>query len=356
MKKIYFLITYSLFFFSQKNYAQLTNGMKSLGGFGAGQVYHYKAFQAPSTNQTSTTIGFGATPNYAVFKNNFLFGAALGSGLTGFTSKVANPNNNQKTAYINYDFNVNPSVRYYLKNNSKLGFFTFLDASYYGTLTTRKLQIGTTSLYAYNTDYFNWQVGFGGHIVIDKNFVFEGILSYERVKNIQFTASLHHFYNTLDSKNPETPPQYIIKNRRQIAASASANYNIKDKSNNVFFYFSKAKMRDNHFMVGSSASLSVSEAVHKIYTSFSLSPFVRYYIPISNRLFAYPYIGATVNVATKRYSSINFNRGIGFQYFMTRNLALTATTNGNFNHYKDDNERRTSANGLLSLGFDYFMK
>ncbi len=358
MRQFYFLLTFFLFFFSENSHAQLTNGTKTLGGYANVSGYYstYKNIQPPISTNLSRSIGFYFAPSYAVFKNNFLIGATVGNGLSGNKSLIENVTNRAKWAYINYSFNLNPFVHYYFKNNSKRAYFAFANIAYYGTVTNRKLQIGNTAVYAYNEDHFTWRAGFGAHKVINKNFVVEGILYYENNENIAFSVGLRHFYTSLDNKKQESPPQYIAKNRWQIAGSSSANNNFKDKTNYMGFYALGGKMLDNHFMLGSSVRLGFSGFSHTLYSSFDLSPFVRYYIPISNRFFAYPYIGATANLATKNQTSISFNRGIGFQYFMTQNLALTCTTNGYFSHSKDDRTSRTSANGALNFGFSYFIK
>jgi hypothetical protein len=358
MRQFYFLLTFSLFFFSKSSYAQLTNGTKSLGGHANVSGYYstYKNVQTPVSTNLSRSIGFYFAPSYAVFKNNFLFGATVGNGLSGNKSLIENVTNTQKWAYINYSFSLNPYVHYYFKNDSKRAYFAFGDVAYSGTLTNRKLQIGNTSIYAYNEDRFTWRAGFGAHKVINKNFVVQGVLYYESSGNIAFSAGLRHFYTYFDKKNQEAPPQYIAKNRWQISGSFYANNNYKDKSNYIGFNVMGGKMLDNHFMVGSSVNLGFSGFSHTLYSTFDLSPFVRYYIPLSNRFFAYPYIGSTVNLSAKNQASINFSRGIGFQYFMTQNLALTCTTNGYFSHSKNDLTSRTSANGALNLGFSYFVK
>ena len=353
MRLYYFLPVFLHFFFATNSHAQLTNETKSLGGSAFIQGNFYKDNYTQRTQNMSRSVSIYLAPSYAVFKNNFLFGATIGSGLASYKTKHSNTTNNVERAYINYGFNINPSVRYYVKNNSKLAYFAFIDAAYYGNLTTQKFANGTPyPLF----DDFNWKAGIGGHKVFNKNFVAEGLLYYGSEGNIAFQAYLRHFYTSFDKKNQEAPPQYIAKNRWQVAASFSANNNFNDKTNYVGFYLLGGKMLDNHFMLGSSLSLGFSDFSHSVDANFSLSPFVRYYIPLSSRLFVYPYISANANFDSNNYSTIRFNRGVGLQYFMTKNLALTCTTNGNFEHIKTNSYRRTTANGSLNFGFSYFVK
>ncbi len=358
MRLLYILSAYFLLLFSTNCHAQLTNGTKTLDGYGTinGYLSKYKTLKSPTSTQFSRTISLGFTPTYAVFKNNFLLGASVGNGLSAFKYKIENANFSQGNVYINYNFNINPFVRYYLQNKSTYAYFAFADVAYFGTLSNRKLAIGNTSVYAYNEDYFSWRVGFGGHKVLNKNFVAEGTLFYENSKNVGFSTSLRHFYTSFDKKNQDAPPQYIAKNRWQVAASFSANNNFKDKSNSVSLNLLAAKMLNNHFMVGSSISLYVSGFTHNVYTGFGFSGFARYYAPLSNRLFIYPYMGANLALSSNDFVVLNFNRGIGFQYFLTKNLALTCTSNGNFNHRNNGDILRTTADGVLDFGFSYFVK
>ncbi len=357
MRQFYFLLTFFLFFFTENTYAQLTNGTKSLGGYAniGGYYSGNKSSQTFAYKNLSRSMGFGFTPSYAVFKNNFLLGASIGNGLSGNKSITENVTNSNKLSSIYYSFTLNPYVHYYIKNDSKHAFFLYADLNYYGSLSNTKLQSGNQSSNTLYTDNFTWRAGFGGHKVINKNFVAEGLLYYGSNGNIAFSAGLRHFYTTLDSKNQEAPP-HIAKNRWQVEASFYADNNFKDKTNYIGFNVFGGKMLDNHFMVGSGVNFGMSGFSSKLSTNLSLTPFVRYYIPISNRLYAYPYIGAEANLNSNNNSSINFSRGIGFQYFMTQNLALTCNATGYFKRNKNDSNIQTSANGLLNFGFSYFVK
>ena len=355
MRPLYLLSAFFLLFFSSNTHAQLTNGTQTLGGFGGIRMGFYKNKQTTST-QFSYSNYIGFSPTYAYFKNKFLIGATVGSGIDWSRYKNDDALNPSTLSYHTFTYNFNPYLRYYTVNNSKYAHFAFADINLYGTLSNRTFQIGNNFVKVNDPFNFTWKAGIGGHKVLNKNFVAEGVLYYGSEGNIAFQANLRHFYTSFDKKNQEAPPQYIAKNRWQVAASFSANNNFNDKTNYVGFYLLGGKMLDNHFMLGSSLSLGFSDFSHSVDANFSLSPFVRYYIPLSSRLFVYPYISANANFDSNNYSTIRFNRGVGLQYFMTKNLALTCTTDGNFEHVKTNSYRRTTANGSLNFGFSYFVK
>ena len=76
MRQFYFLLTSVLLFFSENGFAQLTNGTKTLGGYGAIETYFSKIH---STSQTltqvqtntyrSSSFGSSIAPTLGYYKN-----------------------------------------------------------------------------------------------------------------------------------------------------------------------------------------------------------------------------------------------------------------------------------------------
>ncbi|MBL7813495.1 MAG: hypothetical protein JNL70_00720 [Saprospiraceae bacterium] len=362
MRHSYFIIATILCLFSQNAHAQLVNGSKSLGLYGSVSA---SISRLESTNLQSTAIkahyysaNQGITPSYAIFENNFLFGGEIGGSFSGFFNE--NVTQNQKWTHLYYSAKINSFVRYYVKNSSKVGYFVFADAAYWNTLENHRFESSNINQKVNssdfdNNDYFNWKVGFGGHKVLNKNFLAEAIIYYENNENIAFYAGLRHIYTAFDKKNTEATPQYIVKSRWQIDASINAKNNHKTKDEAFGMYVFGGKMLNNHFMFGSSISVGMYDFSHVLKYYINVSPFVRYYIPITNRFYAYPEIGFSAMYNNKSYKSIGFQRNIGLQYFMTQNLALTCITTGYFNHY-NSSDKRTAANANFQFGISYFVK
>ena len=116
-------------------------------------------------------------------------------------------------------------------------------------------------------------------------------------------------------------------------------------------------MLTDKWMLGSGVSLSASSVLAEI----TVSPFVRYYIPLTNRFFIFPFIGSSMYYSKQnaiKYANISFDRGIGYNYFLTRSIALSGTINANLNLSKstDDNSenKRTRGNMSINAGLNYF--
>ncbi len=360
MHPFYIFFTFFLCLFSKNSFAQLTNGTQTLGGFGVIQTSFTKYKQPLATESYfSNTLGF--TPTYGYFKNKFLLGGTLSSRFEWSRSQSDNVSNSYDNIYHTFGYSLIPYVRYYTANNSKYAHFVFVEAGINGTFSNRTFQIGNNFVKVNDPINFSWKAGFGGHKVLNDQLVAEGILSYGNEKSISFIASLRPFYKSFDAKNQDAPPQYITKNRWQIDGGFSMGYNFNQENLYVGMSALGGKMVTNHFMVGSElrTSIGLTTGNENSYSSFGFYPFVRYYIPISNRFYTYPFINASVywsksnsNIA---YSNISFDRGIGLQYFLTRSLALTGIAKGSFERTKVHNTQ-INGNASLSLGFSYFVK
>ena len=195
MRLHYFLPVFILFFFATNSHAQLTNGTQTLDGFGGIRMGFNKSKQ-PTSTQFSSSHYIGFTPAYAFFKNRFLIGGAVGTGMDWSKYKNDNALNPYNSRYHTFTYNFSPYVRYYTANNSKYAHFAFAEVNLYGILSNRMYQIGNNFVKVNDPFNFNWKAGIGGHKVINKNFVAEGILYYGSEGNITFQANLRHFYTS----------------------------------------------------------------------------------------------------------------------------------------------------------------
>lgn len=360
MRQFYFLLTFILFFFAENGYAQLTNGSQTLGGYGLIKTSYTKFVQSLGA-QSSSSSYLGFSPTYGYYKNRFLVGAALGSSFDWNRSKSDIVLNSYDDSYHTFGYHFSPYLRYYTANNSKYAHFAFIEAGIYGTFSNRTRQVGNNTVEVNDPINFTWNAGFGAHKIITDQLVAEGILYYNSDKRISFSVNLRPFYKSFDAKNQDAPPQYIAKNRWQIDGGFSTGYDFNQESLSLGISAFGGKMVTNHFMIGSGlrASAGIPTDDNISYSSFTFSPFVRYYIPISNRFYAYPFIDASFywskNNSSSNYSNISFDRGIGLQYFLTRSFALTGIVKGAFERTKS-NFTGVNGSAALTLGFSYFIK
>jgi hypothetical protein len=361
MRQLYILLIVFLFFFTQNGFAQLTNGTKIIGGYASMSTYLSK----DRSTYSNTTIvsrladkSLSFVPSYGYFKNKFL----IGGSMTGSTQwRNYKSDNGMKTAtesYQNLGFSINPSLSYYTLNNKKFAQFMFINAGISSSFHHET--VNNTSSKKNKFDW-TWMAGVGGHKVLAEDFIAEGTVSYNKNKIIALSANLRRFYQKFDKKNQEAPPQYIAKNRWQVAGGFYVNYNLDQKNTYISGSVFGGKMVSNHFMLGGdlNASTDLPTSSKSSYSRISTNPFVRYYIPISNRFYAFPFIGSSIyadkNGGYKKSFYAEFNRGLGFQYFLNRNLALTCFSNGKIRVNKNG-DSYTNANGGLTIGLSYFAK
>jgi hypothetical protein len=361
MRHFYFLLTFFLFFFAQNGFAQLTNGTQIVGGYALMNTYLSKSRSTYSNTTIASRLtdnSLSVVPSYGYFKNKFLIGGSL---LVSTQWRNYKSDNGMKTAtesFQNLGFNFNPSLSYYTLNNKKFAQFMFINTGISSNFHHERVNNTQSTKNKFD---WTWTAGVGGHKVLAEDFIAEGTVSYSKNKTIALSANLRRFYQKFDKKKQDTPPQYIAKNRWQIAGGFYANYNLDQKNTYISGSVFGGKMVSNHFMLGGdlNASTDLPTSSKSSYSRISTNPFVRYYIPISNRFYAFPFIGSSIyadkNGDNKKSFYAEFNRGLGFQYFLNRNLALTCFSNGKIRVYKNS-DSSANANGGLTIGLSYFAK
>ncbi|NJN35689.1 MAG: porin family protein [Saprospiraceae bacterium] len=126
---------------------------------------------------------------------------------------------------------------------------------------------------------------------------------------------------------------------------------------------------NEHFALGGYGSFFVNANNQ----SLSAGAIARYYIPISKRLFIYPNLGLGVSVNFFNFSdngvknksngfNLDFSRSVGFNYFLSRDLALDFNADLRFNNSSRTDEDNistssqvTSFDTNISFGVTYFV-
>ncbi len=179
-----------------------------------------------------------------------------------------------------------------------------------------------------------------------------------------------HFIPALFAKSQETP-QYLTPGRSIISAGAAVEAYFSGQTSFLTnAYFQKLTFRNNQFAFGGYGGFSWQQSNG---IGISGGAVARYYIPISKRLFIYPNLGLGVSGNFNRYSGngiksksnniyFDFNRSVGFNYFLSPDLALDFNVDLRFNNDSRSDEgailtnvQATSFNANVSFGVTYFV-
>ena len=361
MKHSYISLLFACLFITSISHAQLTKGTKTMD-FDGNLFTSFSRYKDANYFSKRNTFQLNANGTLGYFLNkNWLLGGGVGLGLSRTYNNVDNllgTMNDKISRNIKIDYSVRSIIRYYVKNVDKQGIFVFANTQFsgYNDILKPGLFPGTSRSIAYDT-YFNWSTGIGMHKMLNEQIAAEAILYYSDNKLVSLNVYTRNFFRTLDKKNAEAPPQYIAQNRWLADGSMSVNYATNTGKLNASAGIYVGKMLTDRWMLGSGFSFNIGST----FASISVAPFVRYYIPISNRLFVFPFIGSSMNYSKQgknKFASISFDRGIGYNYFLTRSMALSGTINANLNLSKsaDDNaeNKRTSGNMTINAGLNYF--
>ena len=361
MKHSYISLLFACLFITSVSHAQLTKGTKTMDLFGNLST-SFSRYKDVSYLSKGNTFRLNANGSLGYFLNkNWLLGGGVGLGLSRSYNNVDNllgTTNDKISKNIRIDYSVRSIIRYYAKNTEKQGIFVFANTQFLGYVNILKpgLLAGTSKSVTDNAD-FSWSAGIGVHKMLNEQIAAEAILYYSDNKLVSLNVYTRNFFRTLDKKNAEAPPQYIAQNRWLADGSLSINYATNTGKLNASAGIFGGKMLTDRWMLGSGLSFSVASASAGI----TLSPFVRYYIPVTNRLFVFPFIGSSMYYYKQdknKYANISFDRGIGYNYFLTHSMALSGIINANLNLSKNTNDntenKRTSGNMSINAGLSYF--
>jgi hypothetical protein len=348
--------TFFFLFFTTFCHAQLTKGTKTIGyGGGLSASISKNAFPTVQQKFNSQNINQNISAGYFL-NEKWLLGGSVGIGINRNMAKtiaINSLNPTQKSNNISFDLGF--SARYYLKNTGKNGVFLFSNLYDRFSLDSKKFDDDVTSTNVKTTDNsFYWSAGLGWNEMMNDQLAYEAVLFYDKNKNIGINAYLQNFIKTFDKNGLEGAPQYITKNRWLVSGNINVGYNVKSKDFSFGVSGLGGKMLTDRFMVGSEffAQLGTNK-------SLNIAPFIRYYIPISQRLFVYPYIGSSFGAFENidgKSSSISFNRGMGYNYFLTRNLAVSGNIGAGLSHSANSGNKFNNSSLNINASISYFIK
>jgi hypothetical protein len=186
--------------------------------------------------------------------------------------------------------------------------------------------------------------------------------------NIVLNYGLINFIPSVLPKKQEEAPQYLMKGMNAYESSGRLEYEIQDYSENsvkLKLNYFQAKFLTDRIAVGGRASLETSGYTqnqnpnyeNKTNVCVHLNPLARYYLPISQNLFAYPEIGMALyydNQSQNRFTT-SYKTSVGFNYFMNKNVAYDLSFYWYSNHYVDLERNSAFFNSGITLGVTYFI-
>lgn len=363
---IHLTLIASLFTFNF-GHAQLTKGTKSLGVYGNSEVYFSNSRSKDNANTLNNqSINLRGSLGYFLGKN-WAVGGSLGFGLGHYKQTSSGINTDQQTRF-NGSYNVGSAARYYVKNTAKQGAFVFAEAAYLGGNNQENItENGLNTSNSTSNGFYFWRFGVGMHQMISEQIAAEGTLYYGRnyigENEVQLSITPRVFFKTLDKKNAKEAPQYLAKNRWLVDGFLSINRNTARTDLYASASVTGGKMLTNRWLVGSSIGLTSNIFARN---GVSAAPFVRYYIPLTNRFYIFPYLGSTLSYAGKKgesNSNIRLDRGLGYHYFLTRSIALSGTIDGDLEHYttvaktpQSIDYQSNSGRLGINMGMSYFLK
>jgi hypothetical protein len=355
MKSSYIFFTLIFLFFTSFCNAQLTKGTKTIGyGGGISASISKNSFTNNLQKFNSQNIYQSISAGYFL-NEKWLLSGSVGIEINRNMAKTISINSlNPIQKNNNVSFNLGFFARYYVKNTGKNGVFLFSNLYDGFSVNAKKFVDDATSSNVKTTDNsFYWSAGLGWNEMINDQLAYEAVLYYDKNKNISMSAYLQNFIKTFDKNGLEGTLQYIAKNRWLVSGSIGINYNVKIKDFSFGINGLGGKMLTDKIMVGSEFNVGLGKN-----KSLNLAPFIRYYIPITPRLYVYPYIGSSFRAfegTDGKSSNISFNRGMGYNYFLTRNLVVSGNIGAGLSHSANSGNKFNNSSLNINAGISYFI-
>lgn len=330
------------------------------------QNYQKQSQQNTSSKGVSTStninpsLGYFLTDDWMV-AGGFNWGARWERGSSSSTFS------NHTFSSVDLNLGLNAATRYYIRNDSINGVFVFLNGQYSSDIINQQ-KFNDNKTKNPLTSYWEWQTGIGLHRFIDKNVAAESALFYAKSKyqqQLRMAIYLKNFFESTDKKSQDAPPQYIAKNRLLIDGNVAFDYIFTNKSASLNLSGLCGKFVTDRFMLGgnfSTGAYAIKSIINNqdsvtVKGHLYLGAFTRYYIPLSSRLFIYPYVAANFSYNSLE-SSFNTDYGLGYAYFLTKNIALSGTgrLKPKFSSSDSPETKELTNSAYINCGIAYYIK
>jgi hypothetical protein len=334
-------------------HAQFEKGTKSYFGDAKMEFSSstFSQYQGLTLNRTE----YGLSPGIGSFLNDdiFMFGQGIFNSTSTSSTYLGNPNN--KSSQSSYGGQL--GVRLYAFNTPKYNLFAELSTS---VLAGSRTGSGSQ-------DILTPKISVGTNVMMNNTNALDIELSYSKIAELRYKNPFENSANLfalnvslgnfISSKNDEEDMTDLTTAGRN-TINGSFTYGVVSYS-----YDSKSILVFNpdygHFvaknlMLGAKLNMSWQSAYDAV---LSLQPYIRYYIPVSNKLFVYPNANLNYNndnQTTRYFAStftLNYAFGVGATYFIKRNLALE----GDILKYELNEQSKVFYAGL-NFGLKYFIR
>lgn len=259
-------------------------------------------------------------------------------------------------------------MTYFFTKNNK-GFYANVGGEY-NPSSYKRIEIPRGSQdFSQSTYFYKARLGVGYTKPINDNVFLNYQLVYERsniVNSVGLSIGLNNFVPSILGNKTEDSQDYIVTGRSIIDGSFSAKYfDTSDGSISILGSFERLKFRNTRFAFGYYGSAFVFILPNREdYYYFNGGTKARYYIQMSKKWFIYPELGLgldlTLDKTNKRNSlNLDFVKSVGFNYFITPNIALDANVDLDFSRNEENNTPQSSSssnlNSNLRFGVTYFI-
>ena len=345
-------------------FSQIAKGSKTLVesglGFSRSKSTDLIANSDVSNIYIASKIG---VPDFMVL-DRLQIGAPI--ALNYYTRNQKNSATNSETSTATFSFQANPQVTYFFpsKNGS---FFVTVGAELSNEYRTLKTTPSAFSSAWYSKFLYSLNVGAGYVKPINENVFWKGKLDFSRSNEkeniLALRVGLTNFVRHLSTPKEETTPQYLTPEKSILDAQLSFVH-----SDDLFYTdelrisFSQLKFMNSHFAFGGYGGyfLKASEG-EKIHV-FLGGAKARYYLGITDKWFIYPELKLGASFFTsggQNGLSLVFDKSVGFNYFITNNIALDVNFSLDFsNKNEKDFQRDFSAHSFssgINFGLTYFV-
>jgi hypothetical protein len=349
-------------------FAQITKNSKTIGSANLG--YESSSYLTSSSSNliyesSNYSTGLNVSGPLYMVTNRLQLGLGFG---VGFSKNDNYEFNSNYYEFYTKSLVLTPEITYYFTKNNK-GFYANVGGEYNPFSTKRVNKTSPNQETSESIYFYKARLGIGYIKPINDNVFLNYHLGYERsniANSVDFSLGLSNFVPSFLGDKMEDTQQYIVAGRSIISGSFSAKYfDISDGKISILGSFERLKFRNTHFALGyyGSAFVSINPDRDDFYY-FNGGTKARYYIQMSKKWFIYPELGLglelTLDNTNKRNDlNLDFVKSVGFNYFVTPNIALDANIDLNFNMKEDNNTPQISSssnlNSSLRIGVTYFI-
>ena len=284
--------------------------------------------------------------------------------LNYYTRNQNNFTLNSETNTATFSFQVNPQATYFfpVKNGS---FSMTVGAELSNEYRTIKTTPSTLPSASYSKFLYALNIGAGYVMPINENVFWKGKLDFsrssEKENTIALRVGLTNFVRHLSTPKEEATPQYLTQGKSILDAQLSFVHSDQlFYTNELRVSFSQIKFMSNNFAFGGyggyfyrlAEGSSEGDKIHNILGGAK----ARYYIGISDKWFIYPELklGASFYTSDVQNNlSLDFDKSVGFNYFITNNVALDVNFSLDFNNNNAKNTSRNFSSHNFSSGINF---